>query len=211
MWVDERACRRSMVKAHLPELFTHVRHCRPVPERPSLEPELGRLTAAMLATLSRPRARQRGLRRLWRRAGAARPSSRSAAPSAGGDRRTLPTASAAPSPTPTSRCTTPMSWSPSTTASLTELADWLAREAPDDRRRRPRPAHGALQGGRPAREGGRALRPRRHGRHPRHRPHPHGDRVGGDHRRRASLLDRPRPVPRAQRLAVQPQQSPPRC
>ncbi len=42
------------------------------------------------------------------------------------------------------------------------------------------------------------------GRHPRHRPHPHGDRVGGDHHGRASFLDGAGPVSRAQRLAVQP-------
>ena len=35
--------------------------------------------------------------------------------------------------------------------------------------------------------------------------------VGRDDARRASLLDRPRPVPRAQRLAVEPQQPAPRA
>ena len=35
--------------------------------------------------------------------------------------------------------------------------------------------------------------------------------IGGHHRRRPSLLDRLRPVPRAQRLAVEPQRPPPRC
>ncbi len=50
----------------------------------------------------------------------------------------------------------------------------------------------------------------RDGRHARHRPHPHGDRIGRHHARRASVLDRRRPVPRAQWLAVQPQQPAPR-
>ena len=36
-----------------------------------------------------------------------------------------------------------------------------------------------------------------HGRVARHRPHPHGDRVGRHHRRRPSFLDGPRSVPRA--------------
>ena len=59
--------------------------------------------------------------------------------------------------------------------------------------------------------GRRALRPRRHGGHAWHRPHPHGDRIGGDDARRASVLDRRRPVPGPQRLAVQPQQPAPRA
>ena len=37
------------------------------------------------------------------------------------------------------------------------------------------------------------------------RPHPHGDRERGHHRALPSLLDRPRPLPGAQRLAVEPQ------
>ena len=35
----------------------------------------------------------------------------------------------------------------------------------------------------------------------RHRPHAHGDRIRGHHRRRASVFHRPGPVPGAQRLA----------
>ena len=50
-----------------------------------------------------------------------------------------------------------------------------------------------------------ALRPRRHGGHPRHRPYPHGDRERGDDRAFPSLHRRVRHVPRAQRLAQQPQ------
>ena len=50
-----------------------------------------------------------------------------------------------------------------------------------------------------------------HGRHARHRPYPHGDGIGGDDDGRASVLDRRRPVPGAQRLAVQPQQCAPRA
>ena len=59
--------------------------------------------------------------------------------------------------------------------------------------------------------GRRPLRRAQHGRHARHRPHPHGDGIGGDDDGRASVLDRRRPVPGAQRLAVQPQQCPPRA
>ena len=57
----------------------------------------------------------------------------------------------------------------------------------------------------------RALRPRARCRHAWHRPHPHGDGIGGDDAGRASVLDRRRPVPGAQRLAVQPQQPAPRA
>ena len=39
----------------------------------------------------------------------------------------------------------------------------------------------------------------------RHRPHPHGDRERGHDRAFAPVLDRARPLPGAQRLAVQPQ------
>ena len=46
--------------------------------------------------------------------------------------------------------------------------------------------------------------------HPRHRPYPHGDRIGGHDRRRAPFLDRRRSMPRPQRLALQPQHRPPR-
>ena len=51
----------------------------------------------------------------------------------------------------------------------------------------------------------RAVRPGRDRRQPRARAHPDGDREPGDHRALASVLDRPRPVPGAQRLAVEPQ------
>ena len=51
----------------------------------------------------------------------------------------------------------------------------------------------------------------RDGGHPRHRPHPHGDRIGGDDGWGAPVLDRARPVPRAQRLAVEPQRRAPRA
>ena len=66
-----------------------------------------------------------------------------------------------------------------------------------------------LQGGRPADRVRRALRARTtsqgsHGA----RPHAHGHREPRDDRGLAPVLDRARPVPRAQRLALQPQ---PRC
>ena len=41
------------------------------------------------------------------------------------------------------------------------------------------------------------------------RPHADGDRVEGDHRGRAPVLDRARPLPRPQRLALQPQPAAP--
>ena len=76
-------------------------------------------------------------------------------------------------------------------ASAVDEARGLARRRARARaHRRRRAPHGALQGRRRARGGQRPLRPRRDGRHPRHRPYPHGDRIGGDHRRRAPLLDR---------------------
>ena len=58
---------------------------------------------------------------------------------------------------------------------------------------------------------GEALQPDQDVRHARHRPHPHGDRERRHHHGRASLLDRAGPVPGAQRLAVEPQQCPPRA
>ena len=67
LWVDERLWPRSMVQAALTGAFRPM--CGIVGlflKDPALEPELGRLTAGMLATMSRPRAGQRGLRRLWR-------------------------------------------------------------------------------------------------------------------------------------------------
>ena len=51
----------------------------------------------------------------------------------------------------------------------------------------------------------RALRPRRHERDPWRRPYADGDGIGGDDGGRASVLDRQGPVPRAQRLALEPQ------
>ena len=53
MWVDERPCARSMVQAALTGAFSRM--CGIVGlflKDPTLEPELGRLTAGMLATLS---------------------------------------------------------------------------------------------------------------------------------------------------------------
>ena len=68
-----------------------------------------------------------------------------------------------------------------------------------------------LQGGRPAQPLRRALRPRRVAGQPRARPHPDGDREPRDDRALASVLDRPGPLPRAQRLALQPQPRAPRA
>jgi hypothetical protein len=49
----------------------------------------------------------------------------------------------------------------------------------------------------------------RHARHPRHRPYPHGHRKRGDDPWRAPVLDRPGPVPCAQREPFEPQQHAP--
>ena len=49
------------------------------------------------------------------------------------------------------------------------------------------------------------VRPRRPPGDARARPHAHGDREPGDHGGLAPLLDRPRPLPRPQRLALEPQ------
>ena len=62
-----------------------------------------------------------------------------------------------------------------------------------------------LQGGRPAGGVRRAFELSDLHRQPCARPHPDGDREPGHDRRLAPVLDRPRPVPRAQRLAVEPQ------
>ena len=82
-----------------------------------------------------------------------------------------------------------------------------ARRPHHGRRRR----HRDLQGGRPARPGRGAFRPDGDGRHAWHRPYPHGDRIRRHHARRAPVLDRAGRMPRPQRLAVQPQQCPPRA
>ena len=75
------------------------------------------------------------------------------------------------------------------------------RPARDERRR----GHRDLQGDGPARALRRALRARRRARLARDRPHAHGDREQGHDRGLASVLDRRGPLPRAQRLALQPQ------
>ncbi len=86
-----------------------------------------------------------------------------------------------------------------------------AGTAPRDQHRRRRPAHGALQGSRPARRRREPVRPARHGRHPRRRPHPHGDRERRHHRRRPPLHHRARPMPGAQRQPVEPQRAAPQA
>ena len=73
--------------------------------------------------------------------------------------------------------------------------------ARDERRRPDRD----LQGGRAPARVRRALRARLDGRLARARPHAHGDREQGHDRGRAPVLDRPRPVPGPQRLALEPQ------
>ena len=75
------------------------------------------------------------------------------------------------------------------------------RPARDERRR----GHRDLQGDGPPRALRGALRARRRARHARHRPHAHGDREQGHDRGLAPVLDRRGPLPRAQRLALEPQ------
>ena len=86
-----------------------------------------------------------------------------------------------------------------------EAQRWFARApirpARDEHRRADRDLQG---GGRPARVR-RALRARRRRGHACARAHADGDRERGDHRALAPVLHRPRPLPRAQRLALQPQ------
>ena len=77
----------------------------------------------------------------------------------------------------------------------------LPRAARDERRAGDRD----LQGGGSAARLHRELRPRRHPGQPRARPHAHGHREPRDHRALAPVLHRARPLPGAQRLAVEPQ------
>ena len=84
--------------------------------------------------------------------------------------------------------------------------DRLARRAPPRAARDERGNdHRDLQGDGPARAVRRALPARRRAGQPRARTHAHGDREPRHDRALAPVLDRPRPVPRAQRLAVEPQ------
>ena len=86
-----------------------------------------------------------------------------------------------------------------------DVQGWLARApsraAGDERRRADRDLQG---GGRPARLR-RALRARRRHRDPRARAHADGDGEPGHDRALPPVLDRPRPLPRPQRLALEPQ------
>ncbi len=66
-----------------------------------------------------------------------------------------------------------------------------------------------LQGGGPAARVHRELRTRRHPGQPRPRPHAHGHREPRDHRALAPVLHRARPLPGAQRIAVEPQPAAP--
>ena len=189
-----------------------MRHRRPVPQGPRARARARPADRGDARHAVRPRARQRGLRRLWRRKAGrhAKLTLRGTRPAdvAAAADRVSPRPSRRAQPT---HRTTPMSWSLCADAiDVAALRDWLAREAPAiDLVGRGRRMELYKEVGLPEtvreRFGLAAMT-----RHPRHRPHPHGDRIGGDHRRRPSLFDRPRPVPRAQRLAVQPQRPPPR-
>ena len=68
-----------------------------------------------------------------------------------------------------------------------------------------RPPHGAVQRGRLSGRRRRALWFCPNVGHACDRPYAHGDGIGGDHEGRASVFDRHGSVPRAQRLAVEPQ------
>ena len=72
-------------------------------------------------------------------------------------------------------------------------------------RAEPGPVDRDLQGRRRSQPHRRAAQAGRAPRLARHRPHAHGNRVRRHHRRLASLLDRRGHLPRAQRLAVEPQ------
>ena len=163
---------------------------------PSLEPELGRLTAGMLATLS-----DRGPDSAGFAVYGAGKDGRDQADAARGLGRCHEGDGRHGSASAFSDANIMLHDTHAVVAlddrSLPRLMEWLAREAPDIEVVGRGPAHGGLQGGRPPGDRGRALRPCRHDRHARHRPYPHGDGVGGDHRRRPSLLDRQGPVPRA--------------
>ena len=90
-----------------------------------------------------------------------------------------------------------------------EEAERLLAERPAPPGRERGAADRDVQGGdRPARVR-RPLRAGRHRRLARPRPYADGDGVEGDHRRRAPVLHRARPLPRPQRLALQPQPAAP--
>ena len=82
------------------------------------------------------------------------------------------------------------------------LAHRAPSRGPGDERRR---AHRDLQGGRRSARLRRALRPRGHLGDARPRPHPDGHREPGHDRALPPLLDRARPLPRPQRVALEPQ------
>ena len=82
-----------------------------------------------------------------------------------------------------------------------------SRAADHERRRDDRD----LQGGGPPLRLRRALRARRRAGQPRAGPHAHGDREPGHDPALASVLHRPRPLPGAQRIAVEPQPPAPRA
>ncbi len=94
----------------------------------------------------------------------------------------------------------------SSTASAERAQAWLRRASPraaHDERRRAR-SRSTRRPGRPT-EFVRRFQLDEHRRQPRARPHADGDREPRHDRALAPVLDRPRPVPRAQRLAVEPQ------
>ena len=166
-----------MVKARIHRSFSrHVRHRRTLPQRPVAR---ARARPADRRPCS-PRCPTAGLTApaspSMARAGAARPSSRSAARPR--PRRCRDCRQDRPrlQPTPASRCTTPMPWSPSPTGRCRRLVEWLRQRGARDRRRRPRPRMELYKEvGLPEtvaeRFGLAAMRG-----HPRHRPYPHGDR-----------------------------------
>ena len=162
---------------------------------PTLEPELGRLTAGMLATLS-----DRG------------PDSAGFAVygqgKSGETKLTLRAPSAAAMQEIADKIGRAFSDASITLhdthavvgvedRSLPRLSEWLAQEAPEiEIVGRGRRMEIYKEVGRPETVAER-FDACLHARHARHRPYPHGDGIGRDHRRRASLLHRHGPVPRA--------------
>ena len=167
---------------------------------------LGAHLSAMLVAARRPRARQRRRRALPRpRARGLLQGLAVLAPRTPAPWGASPTSSTRPSAAGASRRSAPRTRCSSSPRAAEDVAGLARRRAPraagDERRRADRDLQG---GGRPARLR-RALRARGHLGHARPRPHPDGDREPGDHRALAPLLDRARPLPGPQRVALEPQ------
>ena len=161
---------------------------------PALEPELGRLTAGMLATMSDRGPDSAGFA-VYGAGEAGQTKLTLRGPSATAIEETVAEIEDAfPGAQSTLHDTHAVVALPD--QEVEALVKWLEREAPDTEIvGRGKRMEIFKEVGLPER--GRAVRACRHERHARHRPYPHGDGVRGDHGRRPSLLDRQGPVPRA--------------